>query len=158
MEREKKRERLPVSVSAAVYIEDREGRLLLLKQVAERKGGKWGPPAGGMSPHEDPMATAQRETKEEIGIDVNLINLIGIYTVDRGDSATGIGFVFRGEILSGEISVKDGERADYKYFTPKEVEELIEEDMVYKPEYNLPSFEDWLNGNSYPLEAIKGLV
>jgi 8-oxo-dGTP pyrophosphatase MutT (NUDIX family) len=111
-----------------------------------------------MNAHEDPMATAQRETKEEIGVDVNLIDLIGIYTVDRGDSATGIGFVFRGEVISGEISVREEEIADYKYFTPQEVEELIEKDMVYKPEYNLPSIKDWLNGNSYPLEVIKALV
>lgn len=33
-----KRERLPVSVSSAVFIEDEQGRLLLLQQTAERKG------------------------------------------------------------------------------------------------------------------------
>jgi 8-oxo-dGTP pyrophosphatase MutT (NUDIX family) len=158
LSKEIKRKRLPASVSAAVYIEDDEGRLLLLRQASKRKGCKWGPPAGGMGAHENPIANAQRETKEEIGVDVKLIDLIGVYTVDRGDDATGIGFVFRGEILSDEMLAREREITDYKYFTPEEVRELIENNLIYKPEYNLSSFEDWLNGDSYPLEVIKMLV
>ena len=155
---ERKGERLPVSISAAVYITDKEGKLLLLKQAAESKGGKWGPPAGGMGAHENPLTTAKREVKEEINVDINLLNLVGIYTVDRGNDATGIGFVFRGEILSGKIKIKEGEIADYKYFTPEEVKTLLEEGMFYKPEYNKSCVEDWLKGSSYPLGIIKELV
>ena len=155
---EEMRERLPVSVSVAVFITNKEGKLLLLKQTAESKGGKWGPPAGGMHPHENPIETAKRETKEEIGVEVNLIDLVGINTVDRGDEATGIGFTFRGEILSGEIRVRDGEITDYRFFTPEEVKILMETDMFYKPEYNKLAIEDWLKGESYPLDVIKRLV
>ncbi|MBI2008446.1 NUDIX hydrolase, partial [Candidatus Amesbacteria bacterium] len=116
-----RRERLPVSVSAAVFIENHEGRLLLLQQAAERKGYKWGPPAGGMEAHEDPIETAHRETREEIGVEVEILNLLGIYTVDRGETATGIAFVFRGRIVSGEIRLRPGEIDTYRYFTKDEV-------------------------------------
>ena len=152
-----RRERLPVSVSSAVFIEDDQKRLLLLQQAAERKGFRWGPPAGGMESHEDPIMAALRETKEEIGVGLELTVLVGVYTVDRGDNASGIGFVFRGRIVSGEITPLEGEIKDYRFFFPSEIEELIAQDMLYKPEYNLSGIQDWLSGRSYPLDAIKRL-
>ncbi|MCR4326578.1 MAG: NUDIX hydrolase, partial [Candidatus Roizmanbacteria bacterium] len=86
-----RRERLPTSVSSAIFIEDEHNRLLFLQQASESKGHRWGPPAGGIEAHEDPIKAALREVREEIGVEVNLIDLIGIYTADRGDNATGIG-------------------------------------------------------------------
>ena len=150
-----RKDQLDVSVSAAVYIVDEEGRLLLLKQAAPEKGGKWGPPGGGIKSHEDPIDVAKRETREEIGVEVELMDLINIKTVDRGDTNSGLGFTFRGKISSGEVRFKDGEIADYKYFTPIEIRSLIKNDMLYKPEYNLDGIEDWLKGESYPLGVIK---
>lgn len=150
-----KRERLPVSVSAAVLIEDEEGRLLLLKQEARWKGDKWGPPGGGLHPHEDPITTALRETREEIGVEIELVDLIGIYTVDRGDSATGIGFVFRGKIKSGKIKPHRGEIKDFRFSTPAEIQEMVENDLIYKPEYNLQIIKDWLENKSFPIEVIR---
>lgn len=152
-----RRERLPVSVSSAVFIEDDQKRLLLLQQAAERKGYRWGPSAGGMEPHEDPIMTAIREVEEEIGVKVELIDLIGVYTVGRGDNASGIGFVFRGRIVSGQITPREGEIKDYRFFSSPEIDELISQDMLYKPEYNLSGIQDWLSGRSYPLDAIKRL-
>lgn len=153
----REKRRLPVSVSAAVYIVDDEGRLLLLKQAAKEKVDRWGPPGGGMHPHESPVDTAERETREEIGVDIDLIDLIGIYTVDRGNEATGLGFVFRGRILSDKIKLGEGEIADYRFFTIDEIKMLFEENMFYKPEYNKASVEDWLKGNSYSIDIIKKL-
>ena len=153
-----KRERLPVSVSSAVFIEDGQGRLLLLQQAAERKGHRWGPPAGGMEAHEDPMMTVQREAEEEIGVSVELKDMVGIYTIDRGGNATGIGFVFRGQIISGEITPNEDEIMAFRFFSPNEIKELIEANMIYKPEYNLASLQDWIDGKSFALEAIKSLA
>jgi 8-oxo-dGTP pyrophosphatase MutT (NUDIX family) len=153
-----RRERLPVSVSSAIFIEDGQGRLLLLQQAAERKGHRWGPPAGGMEAHEDPIIGALREAREEIGVEVELIDLVGIYTIDRGDNHSGIGFVFRGKISSGEIKLREGEISNARYFTQEEIRQLIADDMLYKPEYNLTGIQDWLNGQSFPLEAVRPLI
>lgn len=152
-----KQERLPVSISAAVFINDNRGRLLLLQQAAKQKGNQWGPPGGGMKAHEDPIAAALREIKEEIGVGVVLIDLIGIYTADRGDNATGISFVFRGKIISGQITPKQDEIKVFKFFSSKEIEDLINDNMLYKPEYSLKAIKDWLEGKSYSLEMIKRL-
>ena len=154
----KKRKRLPVSVSAAVFIQDEQGRLLLVRQSAESKGYKWGPPAGGMKPYEDSTMTALREAREEIGVKVELIDLIGIYTVNRGANASGISFNFRGKILGGEIKTAKDEIMNYRYFAPEEIQTLIEKKMLYKPEYNIPSIKDWVRGCSYPLDVVKTVV
>ncbi|MEW5805636.1 MAG: NUDIX hydrolase [Patescibacteria group bacterium] len=150
-------QRLPVSVSAAVFIEDDKGRLLLVQQAAPEKGNKWGPPAGGMEAFEDPLQAAKREIREEIGVEIELINLIGIYVVERGEESLGIGFVFRGRIVNGTITPRPDEIKDYRFFDKEELDELISmrRGELYKPEYNLSGINDWLNGSSYPLEVIK---
>jgi len=158
MEKEiEKKERLPVSVSSAVFIEDGQRRLLLLQQAAERKGHRWGPPAGGMEAHENPVMAALREVKEEIGVDVELVDLIGIYTIDRGDASSGIGFAFRGKVVSGQITPRQDEIVNFRFFSSTEIKELITSDMLYKPEYNLDGIKDWIEGKSYSLEVIKHL-
>ncbi|MFV1917055.1 MAG: NUDIX hydrolase [Patescibacteria group bacterium] len=150
-----KRERLPVSVSAAVFIEDDQGRLLLLQQASKSKEHKWGPPAGGMKAHEDPMMAAVRETREEIGVEVELVDLVGIYTVARGDNASGQAYVFRGRVVGGEMAPREGEIANFRFFSTVEIQELIKEGMLYKPEYNIRNVNDWLNGSSYSIEVVK---
>lgn len=152
---EGERKRLPVSVSAAVFIEDEEGRLLLLQQAAEQKGQKWGPPAGGMEALENPIETALRETKEEIGVMVELADLVGIYTVKKGPDKTGMGFVFRGKLRENNLILKEGEIKQARYFSPEEITQLIKSGLLYKPEYNIKGIEDWLAKKHYPLEAIK---
>lgn len=151
------RDRLPVSVSAAVYIEDKEGRLLLLRQASETKGRKWGPPAGGALAHEDPFMTAVRETKEEIDVDIELVDVLGIYPIDRGDTASGISFVFRAKISKGEIKPNPGEIMEWGYFSREELKKMIGNEQIYNPEYNIRAIEDWIAGNSYPLGVIKPL-
>lgn len=158
MVKETKSVRLPASVSAAVFIEDDKGRLLLLQQAAKRKGHRWGPPAGGIHSHESPIDTALRETKEEIDVDVELLDVLGIYPTDKGDSSSGIAFVFRARIIAGEIRPNPDEISDYRFFSASEIESLITENMLYKPEYNLQCIEDWLEKRSYPLEIIRPLT
>lgn len=150
-----KRERLPVSVSAAVFIEDKKGRLLLLQQAAKWKGQKWGPPAGGMHPFENPIETALRETEEEIGVKVKLTGLVGIYTVKWGPKKTSVGFVFRGELKKGKIKLKTGEIKNAQYFTPNQAHQLIADDLIYKPEYNIQGIKDWLSGINFPFKIIR---
>lgn len=155
---EKERKRLPVSVSAAVLLTNDKGELLLLQQAAESKGYKWGPPAGGMHPFEDPLKCAKRETEEEIGVSIELQRLVRITTLAKGRTASDMGFVFTGRIIEGEISLAKGEIMNYRFFSRNELEELIKSDKLYKPEYNIPGIKDWLSGKTYPLEAIKPLL
>lgn len=152
-----KRKRLPVSVSAAVFIEDDQNRLLLLQQSTPEKNYRWGPPAGGMKAHEDPFLTISREVLEEIGAKVKLLDLVGIYTVDRDDEKTGLGFVFRGK-LEGKIKINKKEIKNYRFFSYQEIQQLIKEEKLYKPEYNIDGIRDYFKQKSYLLEVIKPLI
>lgn len=147
--------RIPTSVSVAALITNEKGDLLLVQQAAPEKEHKWGPPAGGILAHDDPIIALQREAKEEIGLDVACIDLVGIYPVDRGDEASGIGFVFRCTIPNNKITINKDEIQDFKFFSKSELEELIRTHQLYKPEYNIPCIQDYFAGKSFPLEVIK---
>jgi ADP-ribose pyrophosphatase YjhB (NUDIX family) len=70
-----------VGAGAAIFNED--GQILLVKRA---DNGKWGFPAGGVEPNESAAAAAVRETKEETGIDVKIVELVGVYHEKAGKS------------------------------------------------------------------------
>jgi 8-oxo-dGTP pyrophosphatase MutT (NUDIX family) len=152
---EGERERQPDHSSAAVLIEDQLGRLLLLKQAAPEKEYKWGPPAGKSKPGEHPIATATREAKEEIGVDVKLVNVVGIF---ESEETSGIAIVFRAKIVSGTITPQTGEILEARFFSIGEIERLIKDNRLYRPDYNIRAFENWMKGVSSPLEIADSLV
>lgn len=152
------RERIPVSVSVAVLIPDSTGkRVLLVRQTAEAKGKKWGPVAGGIEAHEDPMMAATRESREEVGVRVGLTDLVGIYPVDRGEKV-GLGIAFRGKILSGRIVLQKEEILDWNYFSEADVLSMLANGEIYKPEYTRQAILDFFAGTSYPLAVIRRLA
>jgi len=146
-------QRIPISVSSAVLIENKNGDLLLIRESGEREE-KWGPVAGGMKQGEGPKETAIREAFEEIGVKIELTSLVGVYPVDREGSPTGIGFVFYTKIVKGVIDDSE-DSMEYCYYSAKEIDKLLEQGLIYRPEeYNLHAINAWKNGKSYPLEVI----
>ncbi|KKQ96024.1 MAG: ADP-ribose pyrophosphatase [Parcubacteria group bacterium GW2011_GWC2_39_11] len=142
----------PTSVSVAVFI--RQGEKLLLVKQAEAKGGGWGPPAGHLEMGESVIQAAQRETLEETGLKINLVDIIGVYTV-RELERLKIGFVFRGMVIGGELKPVTQEAVELRWFEKKELQTLIDKGFLYKPEYNRSGIADWLAGESYPLNLLK---
>ena len=71
-----------VGAGAAVFTDD--GEILLVKRADD---GTWGFPAGGVEPNESAAEAAIRETKEETGIDVRVVELIGVYHKKAGKSS-----------------------------------------------------------------------
>ena len=59
---------------ATVFNDDRE--VLLVKRA---DNGKWGFPAGAIEPNESAADAAIRETKEETGVEVRIVELQGVY-------------------------------------------------------------------------------
>jgi ADP-ribose pyrophosphatase YjhB (NUDIX family) len=139
-------------------ISDEQGRLLMLEQAAEFKRGLWGPPAGGLEAHETVLNAAVREAREETGLGVELVDLVGIYTADKGSTNTGMSFVFRARAVSGTITLPPEEILSAKYFTQAEIAALAEKKLLYRPEYNLPCYVDWTLGRSFLLELVRPLT
>lgn len=61
---------------------DEDGRALLIKRTDD---GTWGHPGGYTEPGEAPVDTAVRETKEETGLDVVPLELVGVYPRPAGE-------------------------------------------------------------------------
>lgn len=69
-----------VSGDAAVF--DDSGRILLQLRADD---DSWGLPGGYTDPNESPCETAVRETREETGLTVEPVDLVGVYTRKPGE-------------------------------------------------------------------------
>ena len=81
----------------------------------------WGFPGGAMEIGESAAETAVREIKEETGYDVEINELIGVYTkyfqtYPNGDRAQSILIFFSFSIIGGEKKVDGDETLDLKFF------------------------------------------
>jgi 8-oxo-dGTP diphosphatase len=86
-----------VLVSAGVLIE--RGRVLLSqRKVGTHLAGAWEFPGGKVEPGEDPRAALARELKEEVGIDVNVGDILEatfhVYRDAQGDAAKAVLLLF----------------------------------------------------------------
>lgn len=129
--------------TATLYIIKEEKTLL----IHHKKFDKWVPPGGHLNPNELPMEAALREAKEETGLD---IALLGQENVWIGERPTGkslerpymcalynipphrnepahqhIDFIFVGTPVGGDETKNLNEIHDMKWFTVKEIEELL---------------------------------
>lgn len=57
--------------------------LLQLRAAWTHGGGTWAIPGGALDSHEDPITAAVREAWEEVGIDVEAINVKDVYRDDH---------------------------------------------------------------------------
>ena len=70
------------TVTAGAIIFDDEGRVLLLEHVFRPDGG-WGIPGGFLSKGEQPETALRRELREEIGIELDRVEMLFARTLPR---------------------------------------------------------------------------
>jgi len=81
-----------------------DGKLVMIQRELEPGMGKWTFPAGFVDRGEAVHDAAVREMKEETGLDVELTQLIGVYS-RTGD--TNILVVYEGRVVGGELEAGD---------------------------------------------------
>lgn len=113
--------------AASVVVTDEDGRLLLAKRT---DNDLWTIPGGAMKPGETIAETAVREVKEETGIDVEVISLVGIYSNPRhvveysdGELRQQFSVCFVCRPIGGEPATSD-ETSEVGYFSPDEIEAM----------------------------------
>jgi len=108
------------SVSVAGVITDNDGRALLFQR---RENHQWEPPGGVLAPGETIHDGLCREIREETGLDVEPVNLTGIY---KNMTRAVIALVFRCKITGGDLAVTD-EVAAFRWATAADVADLADE-------------------------------
>jgi 8-oxo-dGTP diphosphatase len=96
-------------------IVERGGNVLLQRRAAEPSIGKWTFPGGFLEIGETTEAGAVRETQEEVGLDVTIDRLLGVYSRPR----VGIVLVvYTATSESGEAIIGDDESLEVRWFAP----------------------------------------
>ncbi|MBR4085095.1 MAG: NUDIX hydrolase [Lachnospiraceae bacterium] len=116
-----------ILVFAGGCILNEEGKVLLQRRADT---AKWGFPGGAIELGETPEMAVIREAKEETGLDVEVGNLIGIYTDSEmkypsGDEAHSICIAYELKTTGGELFGDREETLELQYFALNELPELF---------------------------------
>jgi 8-oxo-dGTP diphosphatase len=117
--------------AGAAIIRDERGWVLLIRRG---DGRGWSLPGGIMEPGERIVDCAVRETREETGLEVEPVRLVGLYsdpafmhvTFPNGDQAHLVSATFECRIVSGSLRADGEESLDVAFFSP----EALPEDLL----------------------------
>ena len=112
----------PLPAAGVVLVKD--NKILLVKRKFEPKAGDWSLPAGFVEYDEGPSATAVRETKEETGIDVQIKELLDIYSGCDDPRSHVVLVIYIATFLGGELQPGD-DASDAQYFSLNTLPENI---------------------------------
>ena len=119
----------------------KDERLLLIKRRPNdvHKPGQWDIPGGRLEAGESPFLGLQRETNEEVGIEIEIVMPLDVHYFIRDDGQQITLMIFLCKPKSGEIKLSE-EHSEFKWIDLK------------NPEDDLP---DWLH---HPIENYKRLI
>jgi 8-oxo-dGTP diphosphatase len=111
-------------VAAGALFVDEHGRILLLRPTYKQY---WDIPGGYIEHGESPLDACVREVREEIGLDVQITNLLVIDWAPHPDEGDKMLFVFDGGTLSDaqlkSIKFEDGEIAEWAFLDDRQLDE-----------------------------------
>ncbi len=114
---------LDPKVGAGVLVED-QGKVLLVRRAVVPAKGKWCLPSGFVEYDEDPRRAAQRECREETGLEVDVLGLLDVLPYNADSRGPGIIIFYQARITGGRL--KPGDDADAAcFFGPDELPDQI---------------------------------
>jgi 8-oxo-dGTP pyrophosphatase MutT (NUDIX family) len=122
----------PLILTGSVVLILNEYNELLLQH---RVDGGWGLPGGLMELAESLEDTARREVKEETGLDVGKLKLLGVlsgpdyyFKVSNGDELYSVTAVYVSKDVRGKIEVDEAESIEVRYFKLNELPDGLTEE------------------------------
>ena len=83
------------------------GKLLLIKRAKEPFRGEWALPGGRIEDDESAEQCLKREMKEETGLDVEPVRLVGVYSDPKRDPRGIIAAAYLVKRVGGELKAGD---------------------------------------------------
>jgi ADP-ribose pyrophosphatase YjhB (NUDIX family) len=114
----------------------------------------WCLPGGSVEADESLAQAAMRETREEVGFEVRLTRLVGLYS-RNGWLQHGLHVVvFAAEITGGELMIQEGEVLEARWFAAGELPEAM---LLGHPQRALDALEGvsgaaWYHDSEWPFE------
>lgn len=130
---------------AAVVVADDRGRVLLSRRARQPYAGMWEVPGGFVELGEHPAAAARREVREELGVEVTLTGLVGVYVV-RSQRGGWLEVTVYCGTAAGSPRPDPAEVSEWRWFAPDEVPAVMAGDHRRR-------VDDWLAGRVVPLPA-----
>ncbi|MEN4042254.1 MAG: NUDIX hydrolase [Anaerolineaceae bacterium] len=104
-------------VAAAILVEQ-DGQVLLTRRVNEPYRGRWTLPAGFVNAHEHPARAAERECREETGLEVQVVALLEVVAGREHEHGADIVIIYRAKVVGGWL--QPGDDADQAAFFPRD--------------------------------------
>jgi ADP-ribose pyrophosphatase YjhB (NUDIX family) len=112
-------------VVTMVVVEDERGDVVVGRRSIEPGYGLWCLPGGYVNDDEHPADSATRECREEIGADVEVTGLLGVYHIRKRDAPSMVGIGYRARLRPGEVPIAGSEMLEVAAFPGSEVPELV---------------------------------
>jgi ADP-ribose pyrophosphatase YjhB (NUDIX family) len=106
-------------VAAGALIED-AGRVVLVRRGVEPRAGCWALPSGFAEYGETIEETAIRECREETGLEVELDDLLGVYSVKNDFHGHLVLVLYSAHVVGGELAAGD-DASEVGLFAPAEL-------------------------------------
>ncbi len=111
----------PKVAAGVLVVED--GKVLLVRRALEPQQGLWSLPAGFVDADEDPRSAAERECREETGLEVETNGVLDIFSGREHAQGADIVLVFTAKRIGGTL--RPGDDADaVAFFVPGGLPEL----------------------------------
>jgi ADP-ribose pyrophosphatase YjhB (NUDIX family) len=114
--------------SVTIIVRDDQGRILLTKNSDVNL---WLPIGGIVEPDESPRDAAVREMKEETGLLVEPVRIVGVYGgkefrvhYPNGDMVSYVMTVYECRVVSGKLTPDHKESLELRYFSAADVESM----------------------------------
>lgn len=109
-------------VAAGVLVVQ-DGMVLLVRRAGEPQQGRWSLPAGFVDADEDPRRAAERETLEETGLEVEVSDILDVFSGREHPAGADIVLIFVARPRGGRL--QPGDDADaVAFFPPDNLPEL----------------------------------
>jgi len=133
---------------------EKDNKFLFVKESKDIAKGRYSLPAGRLEFGESLIECAIREAKEETGMGVEPIKLIGIYQrPSSSENSNTTVFCFLSEIKSGQIQITD-KHPEVNFLSFDEISQLEREHKL-RSRYIFPAIKDYLNKQGIDISFLK---